>query len=95
MVFLVAVLTTVWGLVGAWVYGRGRKRTGILAEERHLEVVVDLEALVRIMALAKIGNRLGGVLEVQLLDRLLHEADTPAEEPGRGGQYYAKYVLGL
>lgn len=58
----------------------GRLDDRVLPQERDLQVVVHLEALVGVGAFAEVGDGRGGAGEVELLDRLLHEADAPSEE---------------
>jgi hypothetical protein len=59
--------------------GEGRL-TGILTNERNLEVVVYLIALVWIGSFAEVGNWLFSGGEVEFLDRAFHETDSPSEE---------------
>lgn len=59
---------------------------GVLADEGDAQIVVDLDALVRIRAIAVVRNRLRSVGKVELLDAQLHKSDAPAEEPVSGGK---------
>jgi hypothetical protein len=56
-------------------------RTWILANEADLEVVMDLVSLIWVGAFSIIRDRLGSFAQLQLLDTLLHQSDSPLEEP--------------
>lgn len=58
--------------------GAGRLDVGVHAEEADREIVVDLDHLVRVLAV--LGDGLGDGSEVELLDTKLHERSAPLDE---------------
>lgn len=56
---------------------------GGLAEEGDVEVVMNLDGLVGVLALAVVGDGARGGGEVKVGEGELHQCDAPADEPGR------------